>query len=164
MLRHPRERFVHDRLAGPLIRQVAARVAGHRVAVGLESLDQTEASIERKRGDESARREPGARERFRQRGRRQIDPHPIVPGAVSGRIATGHQAGVRGQGDWCGRVRAIVADASLREGHDRRYVAARAVIGPQRIDGNEDDVLERSGQGGRRRLSRASAQQHERQD
>ena len=61
-----------------------------RVAVGLESLDQAEAAIERKGGDERAGGETRRAKRVRERRGLQVEPHAVVPGAMAGGIASGH--------------------------------------------------------------------------
>ena len=159
----PGQRLVHDRAARPLVRGPSVRAPRHPIAVGLESLDQAEAAIERERRDECGRREARALQRVGQRRRRQIEPHPVVPGAVPGGIPARHQARVRGQRDRRRRERARESHALAREPiHRRRPRGGVAVgadaIGTQRIDGDEDEVACRARRGSRgRRLRRPAA-------
>ena len=166
MLRCPRQCLINDRAAGALVGLPSARVARHRVAVGLKALDQPEPAVERERGDESAGDESRPRERLGQGRRLEIQSHAVVPRAVSGRIASGHEAGVGCQRHRCGRERAIVADTRIREriqcGRRRSRAVSTDVIGAKCIDRDEDDMLHRRRRARRRRgLARARRDQEE---
>ena len=101
----PGERFVDHFTSGPLVDCVSIPSRWQAIAVGLESFDQSEASIERIRGDERSGRESGFAQLVCQRRRFQIDPHSVMPRAMTCGVAPGHQARVRRQRDWRGRVR-----------------------------------------------------------
>ena len=170
MLPDPGERLVHHDPSGAIVGEAAVAIARHPVAIGLESPDQSEAAIEWKRRDEPRRGEPRVGERLRQRRHRRIDADAVGAGAVSGRVASGHQARVRGQGDRRGCVGAIEAHAvggeAIEGWRARRLVAVGAdVIGAQGVDGQQEHVPHWRGRGGCRSAAAArQSQTSEHQD
>jgi hypothetical protein len=134
----------HD-AAGPLVEDVAVGVTRHAIAVRLKALDQSEPAIERKRTHETGRRESFARQSLTERGYFQIEPHPVVAGAVAGGIAPRHQAGVRRQRDRGGREGLRESGAAAREPVQRRrsrggVPVSADPIGAQCVDGDDEEV------------------------
>ena len=116
----PEERLVHDQAAGPIVGEPAVRPAGHAVAVGVESVDQAESAVERKRCDEAASDDAGVTQRFGERRDGEVHPQPVVARVMARWIPSGHEARVGDERDRRGRK-------CLIESHAARARARRAL-------------------------------------
>jgi len=145
----PRDRLIDNRAGRPFVGRTSVRSARQGVTVCLESLDQAEAPVQRKGGDEGAGGKPGPGQAFGQRRRAEVDADAVVPRAVPGGVPAGHDARVRGQRDRRSGVCAREPRTARRQAvHCRRSRGRVAIhthaIGPQRVDRDEEQVL-RSG-------------------
>src|SRR5207302_4023991 len=111
----PGDGFVDDLRSRALVHEAAVGSARHPVAVDVEAAVQPELMIERKRGDERGRPEPGGVKRRRERRHGIGHAKAVVARAVSGWVAAREQRRVRGERDRCGGVRALEERATARE-------------------------------------------------
>lgn len=155
----PREHVRHDRVGRPLGQHELRRLGDvvQPVVVEIESGAEAELAVERIARDECCRREPLL---LQQRGRRHRAGRDaeaaVVADAVLERVLARQDAHVRRQREHRVRVGELEAHAPACEAVEVRRIGGAAVgmqrVGPQRVDGDEQDVLIQ-GSGGTRPAS-----------
>ena len=90
----PCECFIHDEPPGSLVRLTSVGGTRQLVRVGLESLDQPEAPVQRERRHECGRRESARAQPIGKRRSLEVEPYAVVPRPVAGGVPASHDAGV----------------------------------------------------------------------
>src|SRR5262245_3799479 len=144
----PCERFIDDLPSGPLVDHLAVSGRRHAIAVRLKALDQPEAAVERIGRNERRGGKPCLAQCASERWCFWIKADPVMPRAMTGRIAARHQARVRGQRDRCRRIGMRKEHAVTRETVEcwrvSVLVAVRAnMIGAKCVDSDDDQVARR---------------------